>query len=81
MTMDREKLVGSGVIVVTSRPSGDRREFEVAADSDPDIAPALEGLAHEEELVGRMAGLGFNLTFVGGGSRTDEVRRFYFRRT
>lgn len=81
MTIDRERVLGSGVVVVASHPRGDRRDFRIEPDSDPELAPALDGLEHEEQLVAKMTEHGFRLTFVAGGSRTEEVRRFYFRKT
>lgn len=69
------------VVVFTSRPVGDgEREFDL--DQDPtesvDLDPAT--IEHEDQLVAAMSDRGFQLTMVGGGSRSDEVRRFYFRR-
>ncbi|MFO7589123.1 MAG: hypothetical protein R6X22_13830 [Gemmatimonadota bacterium] len=70
-----------GVYVVLSRPVGEAgREFVRDPVSDPEIHVALDDLEHEDQLVGKLTGMGWRLTFVGGGSRTDETRRFYFRR-
>jgi len=69
-----------GVVVVASRQEEDRRAFALDPISDPEIHVALDDLEHEDQLIGKMTGLGWRLTFVGGGSRTDEPRRFYFRR-
>jgi hypothetical protein len=80
MTIDREKVAGSGIVVVTSRLAGEKREFEVEPDSDPEVCPVLNDIEHEDQLVAKMAGTGYKLTFVAGGSRADEERRFYFRR-
>jgi len=69
-----------GVVVVASRHEEERRVFALDPISDPEIRVSLDDLEHEDQLVGRMTGMGWRLTFVGGGSRTDETRRFYFRR-
>ena len=69
-----------GVVVVASRQQEDRRVFALDPISDPEIHVSLEDLEHEDQLIGKMTGMGWRLTFVGGGSRTDETRRFYFRR-
>jgi hypothetical protein len=70
-----------GVVVVASRQlDEERRVFALDPISDPEIHVALDDLEHEDQLIGKMTGLGWRLTFVGGGSRTDEPRRFYFRR-
>ena len=74
----------SGVVIVVSRPSPEDEEegrrFEADPSSDPDVSLLLDDLRHEDQLVGKMTGMGWKLTMVGGGSRHDEVRRFYFRR-
>lgn len=70
---------GDAVLVVTSRLAGvNRREFTVEATglATPILPPGIE---HESDLVDFLRGLGFQLSMVGGGSRTDELRRFYFR--
>lgn len=67
------------VLVVTSRLAGvNRREFTVEATGleTPDLPSGIE---HESDLVDFLRRLGFQLSMVGGGSRTDELRRFYFR--
>lgn len=70
------------VVVVTSRPAeaeGGGRRFVVEA---PEAARAPElpsDLIHERDLVDRLQAAGFRLTMVGGGSRPEDVRRFYFR--
>ncbi len=69
-----------GVVVVASRQQDERRVFALDPISDPEIHVALDDLEHEDQLIGKMTGMGWRLTFVGGGSRTDEPRRFYFRR-
>ena len=67
------------VLTVTSRLAGvNRREFTVEATGLK--APVLPpGIEHENDLVDFLRRLGFQLSMVGGGSRTDELRRFYFR--
>jgi hypothetical protein len=73
----------TGVVVIVSRPApgdGEGRRFAPDPSSDPAVVLSLEELRHEEQLVGMMTGMGWKLTMVGGGSRGDEVRRFYFRR-
>ncbi len=67
--------------MVTSTPAGARgRAFTLETSSDLDVPELPAELAHEKDLVELMAKRGFQLTMVGGGSRIDEVRRFYFRR-
>lgn len=68
------------VVVVVSRPGEDEtRRFAVEPPGE-DEAPSLpESLVHERDLVDHMRAAGFRLTMVGGGSRSDEIRRFYFR--
>lgn len=71
---------GHDVVVVTSRPGdGGSRSFAAEAPEgfDPPLLP--DDLEHESDLVALMREAGFRLTMVGGGSRSDEVRRFYFR--
>jgi hypothetical protein len=75
-----DDMTGPEIIVVASRPAGEKREFALEPDSAPDIFPPLQELEHENELIERMTELGYRLTFVAGGSRPDESRRFYFRR-
>lgn len=70
------------VVVVSSEPDGeDGRRFTV--EQVPDDGPDVDagGIRHEDDLVATMKERGYTLTMVGGGSRSDEVRRFYFRRT
>lgn len=72
------------VVVVSSEPDdGGGRRFRL--DQDPDGDDGLEldtgGIRHEDDLVAAMKERGYTLTMVGGGSRSDEVRRFYFRET
>lgn len=71
----------SDVVVVTSRPgSAGERSFRLETDEEEAEAPRLpEDLRHEAALVEHMKGRGYRLTMVGGGSRGDDVRRFYFR--
>ncbi len=67
------------VLVVTSRLAGvNRREFTVEATGleAPELPPGME---HESDLVDFLKKLGFQLSMVGGGSRPDELLRFYFR--
>ncbi|MFQ5890784.1 MAG: hypothetical protein ACE5JR_12130 [Gemmatimonadota bacterium] len=75
-----EREGSEGVVVVTSRPAEEgARRFSL--DTSAEGAPALPAdLSHESELVAVMSELGYRLTMIGGGSRGDEVRRFYFRR-
>lgn len=70
------------VVVFSSRPTGDGgREFTL--DDDPTESLDLDPteIEHEDELVAEMSRRGFQLTMVGGGSRSDEPRRFYFRQS
>lgn len=72
------------VVTVTSRMAGDdRRSFEYRGeppDGDGEL-PELSDLRHENEMVAAMKDEGYRLTMVGGGAGSDEVRRFYFRKT
>lgn len=69
------------VLVVASEPGSDGgRVFTLLPPKPPD-APALPlDMATEAELVKAMEEMGYQLKMVGGGSRIDEVRRFYFRK-
>lgn len=73
------------MVVVTSRPAGEGRAFAVEPPKEGEEpkegeAPTLpEDLARESDLVAHMRESGYQLTMVGGGSRPEEVRRFYFR--
>lgn len=68
------------VVVVASRPGeGDARRFAVESPREGEAPSLPEGLVHERDLVDHMRTAGFRLTMVGGGSRSDETRRFYFR--
>ena len=70
------------VVVVSSEPDGeDARRFtlEQMPDDGPDVDPGE--IRHEDHLVRTMKERGYTLTMVGGGSRSDEVRRFYFRKS
>lgn len=68
------------VVVVTSEPDGeDGRRFLLEEDPTDDLDVDVSGLRHEDDLVAEMRERGFSLTMVGGGSRSDEIRRFYFR--
>ena len=69
------------VVVVTSRPLPDGSRAFVVLTPEPGAAPELPAdLSHEGELVRAMEEAGYRLSMVGGGSRIDEVRRFYFRK-
>lgn len=75
------KQMDNDVVVVTSRPdAGGERSFRLEGGEEADPPALPEDLRNEGELVELMRGSGFQLTMVGGGSRPDEVRRFYFRR-
>lgn len=68
------------VVVFTSRPAGDdRRSFTLEEDPTGRVELDPEDLQHEDDLVEAMDESGFQLTMVGGGSRGEDVRRFYFR--
>lgn len=68
------------VVVFTSRPADDGgRTFELEEDPTESLDVDAGAIQHEDELVAEMDRRGFQLTMVGGGSRSDEVRRFYFR--
>ena len=77
--MDRSSDSES-VFVVSSEPGGEAgRVFTVLPPYAADAPQLPSNLATEAELVKAMATLGYRLHMVGGGSRIDEVRRFYFR--
>lgn len=68
------------VVIVTSRPGdGGGRAFALEAPEGLALPSLPDDLTRESELVTHMREAGFRLTMVGGGSRSDEVRRFYFR--
>ena len=68
---------GHDVVVVSSRPAeAGRRRFELESGEKVSLP---DDLTHESELIAHMAGAGYRLAMVGGGSRPDELRRFYFR--
>lgn len=68
------------VVVFSSRPTGEGgRRFELEEDPTESVDLDAAGIEHEDELVAEMDRRGFQLTMVGGGSRSDEIRRFYFR--
>lgn len=72
------------VVVVSSEPDGEGgRRFRLEQEDDEDDGLGLDtgGIRHEDDLVASMKERGYTLTMVGGGSRSDEVRRFYFRET
>lgn len=56
------------------------RVFTVESPHPPDAPQLPSDLATEAELVKAMEEVGYRLNMVGGGSRIDEVRRFYFRK-
>ncbi len=69
------------VLVVSSEPRGDgARVFTVLRPEAGETFPLPSDLATEADLVRAMGGRGYRLTMVGGGSRIDEIRRFYFRK-
>lgn len=69
------------VLVVSSEPAGEeRRRFTVEEGPTEGLDFDPSDLGHEDDLVAAMREGGYTLTMVGGGSRSDEVRRFYFRR-
>lgn len=68
------------VVVVSSEPDGEGgRRFAVEEDPDDEVDLDDAEIRHEDDLVAVMRDRGYGLTMVGGGSRSDEVRRFYFR--
>ena len=68
-------------LVVSSEPGGEvGRLFAVESPRRHDAPQLPADLATEAELVKAMEGMGYRLNMVGGGSRIDEVRRFYFRK-
>lgn len=71
------------VVVVRSEPDGEGgRRFRLEEEDDGDgLELDADGVRHEDDLVAAMKERGYTLTMVGGGSRSDEVRRFYFRET
>ncbi len=72
------------VIVVRSEPEdegGRRFRLEQEVDEEPPLELNADTIRHEDDLVATMKESGYTLTMVGGGSRSDEVRRFYFRET
>ena len=78
--MDQPLPDQKGVLVVTSRPAGQhRRVFTIEASDDLEVPDLPSDLEHEMDLVEVLKKRGFRLTMVGGGSRSDETRRFYFR--
>lgn len=72
------------VVVVSSEPDGEggrRFRLEEANEEGNGLELDAGELRHEDDLVATMTERGYTLTMVGGGSRSDEVRRFYFRET
>lgn len=68
------------VVVFSSRPAEEGgRTFELDEDPTESLDVDTDEIEHEDDLVAAMDRRGFQLTMVGGGSRSDEVRRFYFR--
>ncbi len=79
--MDQPRPNQKGVLVVTSRSAGQyRRVFTIEASDDLVVPDLPSDLEQEKDLVELMGKRGLRLTMVGGGSRSDETRRFYFRR-
>lgn len=77
-----DSLDAQSVLVVSSEPSGEAGRVFAIEPPHPHDAPQLPSdLATEAELVKTMEEMGYRLNMVGGGSRIDEVRRFYFRKT
>ncbi len=69
------------VLVVSSEPGGDgARVFTVLGPEAGETFLLPSDLATEADLVRAMEGRSYRLTMVGGGSRIDEIRRFYFRK-
>jgi hypothetical protein len=69
------------ILVVSSEPGGEtHRLFTVVAPKPLDAPQLPSELTTEAELVKAMEGLGYRLGMIGGGSRIDEIRRFYFRK-
>lgn len=70
------------IVVVRSVPDGDGgRRFQLDQGSGDEVGFDLDAgnIQHEDDLVATMKECGYTLTMVGGGSRSDELRRFYFR--
>lgn len=68
------------VVVVRSEPAGEqRRRFTLEEDPTGGLDLDADEIRHEDDLVATMTERGYTLTMVGGGSRSEEVRRFYFR--
>lgn len=78
--MNRMPPEGHDVLVVTSRPAApEGRRFRAEPPEGAEAPDLPEDLSHEDDLVEWLRERGWRLTMVGGGSRPDEVRRFYFR--
>ena len=70
------------IVVVSSAPDGEGgRRFRLAQEENDQAEVEFDTaqIRHEDDLVATMREQGYTLTMVGGGSRSDEVRRFYFR--
>lgn len=68
------------MLVVTSRPAAvEGRSFRLEPPEAGEAPDLPEELSREDDLVEWLKRRGWRLTMVGGGSRPDEVRRFYFR--
>jgi hypothetical protein len=77
-----ESSDSESVIVISSEPGGEGgRVFTVIGPEAGETFLLPGDLATEADLVKAMEGRGYRLTMVGGGSRIDEIRRFYFRKT
>lgn len=69
------------VLVVSSELGSDgARVFTVLRPEAGETFLLSADLATEADLVRALEGRGYRLTMVGGGSRIDEIRRFYFRK-
>jgi len=69
------------VLVISSTPRDEAgRVFRVESPQPHDAPQLPADLATEASLVKTMEEMGYRLNMVGGGSRIDEMRRFYFRK-
>jgi hypothetical protein len=76
-----EKEDDEDILVVSSEPGGKAHRLFTLVSPEPPDAPQLPAeLKTEAELVKAMEGFGYRLGMIGGGSRIDEIRRFYFRK-
>lgn len=77
-----EREEDEDILVVSSEPGSEAHRLFTVVPPEPLDAPQLpRELTTEAELVKAMEGLGYRLGMIGGGSRIDEIRRFYFRKT